>query len=291
MPGTPVAEPDWQDLRHFAMLARAGSLSAASRQLGVDHVTVARRVAALEAALQLKLVDRRARRTALTADGRRIAEIAFRMEDSAVALGRAARGAQASLSGQVSISAPPMIAAAQIAPRLPALHARHPGIRLRLISEKRLASLSNREADIAVRLSRPTEKRLVARRVGRMEFGLYAAPRYLRARDPAGYGFIAYDEGMEAAPQQVWLKSFAAGRPIVLTASDLAAQKAAAVAGLGIAALPRALGDGDAGLERLEAGGRAVSREIWLAVHSDLQRAPLVRATLDFLAECFRNQR
>ncbi|HEX4325915.1 MAG TPA: LysR family transcriptional regulator, partial [Burkholderiales bacterium] len=76
---------DWEDLRHFAALARDKSLSAAARRLGVDHATVARRVAALEESLKLKLVDRRPRAYVLTADGERIAALAARMEQEAYA--------------------------------------------------------------------------------------------------------------------------------------------------------------------------------------------------------------
>jgi len=278
---------DWQDLRHFAALAREGSLSAAARRLKVDHATVARRIAGLEAALGLKLVDRRARSYALTAEGRRIAEIAQRMETAAFALDRAARGARTEIAGPVTVTAPPTVAATLIAPRLAELYGAHPGIRVKLIGEKRSASLSRREADIAVGLNRPTEKDLVARRIGRLVFALFASPAYLDAKGPEEYGFIAYDDPMDQAPQQLWLQDFARRRPIVLRASDLEVQREAAKAGIGIAALPRFFGDADPGLRRLASGGKGLSREIWLAVHKDLRRAPLVRATLDFLAGCF----
>jgi DNA-binding transcriptional LysR family regulator len=277
---------DWQDLRHFATLAREGSLSAAARRLKVDHATVARRVASLEAALGLKLVDRRARTYALTADGRNIARIAERMAEIAFDLDRVARGAQVGLAGPVSISAPPTLAASLIAPRLAELHAAHPGIRVRLIGEKRSASLSRREADVAVRLSRPTEPNLVARRVGRLAFALYASPAFLRAHRSPDYRFIAYDETMETAPQERWLQRVAGERPVVLRASDLEVQREAAKAGLGIAALPRFFGDREPGLQALEEDRSKIAREVWLVVHRDLQRAPLVRAVLDFLAGC-----
>ena len=284
---TSTIPADWQDLRHFAALAQEGSLSAAARRLEVDHATVARRVAGLEAALGLKLVDRRARSYVLTDDGRRIAGIAGRMETVAFELDRAAQGAQAGLAGPVTISAPPTLAATLIAPRLAELYGAHPGIRVKLIGEKRSASLSRREADIAVRLSRPTEKSLVARRVGRLDFALFAAPAYLRAHTPAEFDFIAYDDMMDDSPQQKWLRSLAGDRPIVFRASDLEVHRATAKAGIGIAALPRFFGEADPGLARLDPGGRSVSRDIWLAVHRDLRQAPLVRASLDFLARCF----
>lgn len=278
---------DWEDLRHFAALARDKSLSAAARRLGVDHATVARRVAALEESLQLKLVDRRPRAYVLTADGERIALLAARMEEEAFAVERAAGASQAGLSGTVTISAPPGIANTLIAPRLGELLRHHPGLAVHLIGEKRAASLSRREADVAVRLSRPAENSLVARKVGSMTFALYASPEYLAQHTPAQYGFIAYDESMNGSPQQQWLTAVAGARPIIARINDLDGHRAAARAGVGVTALPQQMGEGDAQLRRVEVKGKPVTREVWLAVHRDMRRAPPVRAALDFLAGCF----
>ena len=140
---------DWEDIRHFVALAREGTLSAAARTLGVDHATVARRVAALEASTGLKLVDRRARATTLTEHGRRIAAVAAPMEEAAFALSRTAQAAKPGIDGEVTISAPPNFASAVIAPQLVRLRQQHPGIRIKLIGEKRKASLGRREADLA----------------------------------------------------------------------------------------------------------------------------------------------
>jgi DNA-binding transcriptional LysR family regulator len=274
---------DWEDLRHFGTLAREGSLSAAARRLKVDHVTVARRVAALEASLCLKLVDRRPRAYALTGDGARVATFAAQMEERALALARAVRAAQPDLAGEVIISAPPALASALIAPRLRALRERHPAIHILLMGEKRDASLSRREADLAVRLSRPTEKKLVARKIGAFVFALYASPAYLSSRDAADWEFIAYDEGMEGSPQQQWLKTVAGDRPIVFRTNDLESQRAAARAGVGLAALPSFIGDDVDGLRRAEINAKPIMRDVWLVVHSDLRHAPSVRAVMDFL--------
>jgi DNA-binding transcriptional LysR family regulator len=279
---------DWNDLRHFVALAREGTLSGAARSLGVDHVTVARRVAALEAATALKLVDRRARSYALTDAGRRIAATAAPMENIAFAVERAAQAARPGISGEVSISAPPSLATALVAPRLIALRRRHPGIRIKLIGEKRAASLNRREADLALRLSRPAEPGLIARKVGYFGFALYGAPAYLRETPPQAFAFIAYDSSMENAPQQQWLKAIAGRRDIVLRTSDLENQAAAARAGVGLAALPHFLGDGDPQLARYQSGDKPVNRDIWLIVHRDLRRAPAVRAVMDFLADCLK---
>jgi DNA-binding transcriptional LysR family regulator len=278
---------DWEDLRHFAALAREHTLSAAARALKVDHATVARRIAALEASLGLKLVDRRPRSYVLTADGERIAAQAARMEEASFDVGRAARAAQPVLAGEVSISAPPLLASTLIAPRLAELRDAHPGIHVRLIGEKRSASLSRREADLAVRLSRPTEKRLVVRKIGTIEFRLYAAPRYLAAHEPGNFEFIGYDESLDDVPQQRLLKAAAGTRAIVLRTNDIDSQRVAARAGVGIATLPRYLGDTDAALVPLDLKMKSVTRDIWLVVHSDLRRAPPVRAVMTFLVACF----
>ena len=279
--------PDWEDLRHFAALAQGKSLSAAARRLGVDHATVARRVAALEDALKLKLVDRRPRAYVLTADGERIALLAARMEEESYAVERAARASQAGLAGSVTISAPPTLTNTLIAPRLGELTARHPGLQVRLIGEKRAASLARREADVAVRLSRPEENTLVARRVGSFSFALYAAPAYLAAHATAAYAFIAYDESLDDVPQQQWLKTVAGPRSIVARINDLEGHRSAACAGVGVAALPLFMGEGDARLARVATRAKPVSREVWLVVHQDMRRAAPVRAALDFLAACF----
>jgi DNA-binding transcriptional LysR family regulator len=277
---------DWEDLHCFTVFARYQSLSGAARELRVEHATVARRIAALEHKLMLKLVDRRARAYFLTSDGERIAEIAARMEEECFAVDRAARGGQRELTGSVSISAPPVLSARVLAPRLGELRRSHPGIALRVISETRTASLHHREADLALRLSRPTETALVARKVCSIRFWLYATPGYLATHTAAAWGFLAYDETMARSPQQQWLKAHAGDRPIILCSNDLEVQHAAARAGVGIVGLPSFAGDRDPTLVRVASDGPRLVRDAWLAVHGDLTGAPIVRAVMDFVRRC-----
>ena len=279
---------NWDDLHYFVVLAREGTLSAAARTLRVDHVTVARRVAVLEASTGLKLVDRRARLYRLTEDGKRIAALASPMEEAAFAVERAVQAAGPGLSGEVAISAPPSLANTLIAPRLIELRREHPGIHIKLIGEKRSASLTRREADIALRLSRPTEPGLIARKIGHFGFSLYAALAYLKETPPHAFAFIAYDASMDDAPQQLWLKAIAGKREIVLRTSDLENQAAAARAGVGLAALPHFLGDGDPLLARHDVKAGEVRRDVWLVVHRDLRKAPAIRAVMEFLAHCLQ---
>lgn len=279
---------DWEDLRHFLMLAREGTLSAAARGLGVDHATVARRVRSLEAETGLKLVDRRARSYTLTDQGSRIAATAAPMEEAAFAVGRAVLAVKPGVRGEVAVSAPPSLANAFIAPQILRLRLRHPGIVLKLIGEKRTASLNRREADVALRLTRPTEPGLIARKLGSFGFGLYGSPSYLKETPRHAFAFIAYDSSMDDAPQQRWLAVTAAGHEIVLRTSDLENQAAAARAGVGLAVLPDFLGDADPKLMRHALAPIAVRRDLWLVVHRDLRNAPAVRAVMAFLMECLK---
>jgi DNA-binding transcriptional LysR family regulator len=278
---------DWEDLRHVTVFAQEKSLSAAARQLKVDHATVARRVAALEGALRLKLVERRPRAYFLTPDGERIAELGKRMELESFAVQRTASAGQASIAGEVAVSAPPAMAAALIAPRLGELRGRYPDLHIRLGGDTRNVSLARREADIAIRLSRPVDPELVVRKLAIVTFSLYASQAYLAAHGADARAYIAYDASMDDTPQQTWLQAQAGSAPIVLRSNDLAIQAAAAAAGVGIAVLPDFMGGQDNRLARLPHSGAALEREVWVAVHNDLRHAPRVRAVMAFLAGCF----
>jgi len=278
--------PDWEDIRHFVALAREGTLSAAARTLHVDHANVARRVAALEAYTGLKMVDRRARTTTLTDDGKRIAAVVAPMEEAAFTLDRTAQAAKPGIGGEVAVSAPPNFASSVIAPQLIRLRQQHPGIRIKLIGEKRRASLSRREADVALRLIRPEETGVYVRKIGSFGFSLYGAPAYLDKTPPHAFAFIGYDASMADSPQEIWLSTIVGEREVVLRTNDLETQVAAARAGLGIAALPHYLGDGDDGLKRFTAPQKPISRDVWLVVHRDLRQVPSVRAVMEFLVSC-----
>jgi DNA-binding transcriptional LysR family regulator len=274
---------DWEDLRYFAALANAGSLSGAARLIGVEHATIARRVARLEQETGLKLVDRRGRRFLLTADGGKIAAIARTMEEHASAVERVKAGRSSTLEAEVAISAPPAYAAARLAGPLADLRKRHPGIRVRMIGEQRQASLDRREADLAIRLSRPSVGDLTAFKIGEARFRLYASPAYLAATPAGAWAFVAYDRDMDAAPQQAGLLAMLAGRSVGLRASTLEMQSAFILAGGGVGMLPDFAVEGLDGLVEADPAAPPIVREIWLVVHTDMRHAPAIRAVMDCL--------
>ncbi|MDR3436848.1 LysR family transcriptional regulator [Telmatospirillum sp.] len=273
---------DWQDLQFFAVLARTGSLSAAARELGVDHATVGRRVASLERTLSLRLIDRLPRSSPLTAEGSQIADLAGRFEALAFAIERRAR--EMTGTSTVRISGPPAISARLIAPHVADFHETHPEITLVLSGSSQTVALDRGEADLAVRMTKPEEGYLVVRRIGVMRFALYGTPA-LASRPATDWTFIGYDAPLEHVTSQVWLRSILAGRPIIFQASDLFGQQEAARAGLGAVVLPRFMGDEDPSLVRLPATPGPPTRDLWLAIHPDLKRSVAVRIVMTFLAD------
>lgn len=278
---------DWDDLRHFTALADEGSLSAAARRLGVEHATVARRIAALEDKVGVKLVDRRGGRYVLTGAGERVADHARRMEAEALGIERALRAGLEEAFVQVSVSAPPLIISHLVAPRLPVLRRAHPRLRLLLLGQSRFVSLTRGEADLALRLTRPNDATLVVRKVGSVTYRLYGSKDYVTSHRPEEFAFIAFDESLENAPHQVWLRNLAGERPTLLRSNDLAIQTAAAQAGVGVVALPTFVGEA-AGLVKADPDDGSSTRDLWLAFHRDLRDTPAVAAVASFLADCVR---
>lgn len=271
---------DWDDLRHFMALSQAGTLLGAARFLGVEHATISRRVSALERKLGRKLIDRRGRRIILTADGERVAELAAPIVAHALAIEQFSRNSSTELQGNVRISAPPALSSALLVKPLLDLRKQHPGIEVTLVGEKRFASLNRREADIAVRLSRPEDGDYSIVRIGSIAFDLYAAPSYIASTPCKDWTFIGYDEAMSSAPQQIRLVELAAGRRIAIRSSVLEFQAAAACQGGGVVMLPDFAVHASSGLTRVS-DTPALTRDIWLVAHREVREVPAIRATVE----------
>lgn len=277
---------DWEDARFFVALARHGSLSATARALGVNHATVARRIAGMEQALGARLFERRPDGYGLTQAGHHALEAADAMEKAARRLFRRHEGH--ALSGLVRIGATPSLADSYLVPRLAALAERHPGIDIEIAADRRLASLSRREVDIALRLGAPKDGEAVARRLVTVGFGFYARPEW-RARLAAGAApaFATFDEANAHLPEATWLKRHFPGARLVLRANTQTTQALAAKAGLAIAVVPHFIAAGIPELVRLDLGRDAPPRDLFLLTNRLAPDDGAVRAVRDVLVERF----
>lgn len=271
----------WDDIRYFLELVRNGSLSGAARKLGVEHSTVARRVEALEQSLGIRLFDRLPKGWSLTPEGETLVAQASRLDDEAQTFSRVALGVS-SLQGTVRVSAPPVMAGYFLVPRLARLRSQWKNIDLEVIGESRDANLARGEADLAVRMSRPNAPGLVARGIGEMRYGLYAAHGYTE-RPEAEWEFLGYEDSLIQVPQQRWLNQVAGNRRFIFRSNDLSALLNATRAGLGVTVLPHFLAAGDPALTLVAEPHCPVARQIWLVMHPDVKRSPRVRLIADLL--------
>ncbi len=286
------ARLDWGHLPFFLELMRTGSLSGAARRLGVDRNTVARRVAALETELGLPLFERGPQGWSRTAAGRELAEQASRAEQDVLALARRADARDRTLTGAVRLTTAHHLAAHLLAPALPALCERHPRLVLEIAADQRTFDLTRREADLALRMGRPRDAGLVTRKLSEVAYGFYASAGYAASRSgPVDFGAEPFiDDSLARVPQQRWLAQVGPDRRVVFRSNSTASIQAAARQGLGIALLPRFVGDRDPLLTRLD-GPEPVRHELWLLVHGDLRRSPPVRAVIEWVDELVEQAR
>jgi DNA-binding transcriptional LysR family regulator len=295
MPRKPakIPEVNWHDLRVVLALARADTLAAAARRLGVDETTVARRLAAAEAALRARLFERIASGALRPTDaGEAAIRHAEHIEREIGALLGEVAGADDTAAGTVRLTAVPILVNRVLVPALPRLHARHPALRVELVAEPRDLSLTQREADLALRLNRPRDAAgspVLARKLGLLDYAIYV-PSSCRRGKEAALPWVSYDESMAALPQARWIAAAASrsAAPLApLAVNDAEALLQAVHAGFGKSLLPRAIADREKGLRRFDddAAPHPPSREIWLLTHPDQRPLARIAAVIEWLEE------
>jgi DNA-binding transcriptional LysR family regulator len=279
---------DWNDLRYVLTLSRAGTLAAAARRLNVNPTTVARRLDAVQRALGARLFDHVDGAFRPTKAGEAAVAHAARMEQDIAALENGVRNVDDKVSGAVRLTAVPVLINRLIVPALPDLQARHPGLRLDLVADSRNASLTRREADVALRLARPeTGRSVLARRLGQLDYAVYGT----RDGSPSRLPWITYEEGLAHLPQARWIEAASRGEPMApLSVNDAEALFQAVSAGLGKSLLPCFVADGATGLRRLSGAKAVLSREVWLLAHAELRRQARMMAVVDWLGDLVKTR-
>jgi DNA-binding transcriptional LysR family regulator len=287
---------DWNEMRLVLAVARAGGLTGAARSLGIDHSTAFRRLQAIEGRLGLPLFERLPGGAyAPTAAGERMAAAAERMEDEALAVARDIAGRDRTLTGRLRVTSSETLAYRLLTRHFASFRQAHPGIVIELAIDNRMLSLSRREADVALRATRPREGDLWGRKLADVAWTVYGARSYLAANGgalagPADLGrhaLIGWEEagaaGINAAE---WLSAAAPAASVVYRTNSLVNQFVAAKAGIGLAVLPCYLGDPEPDLARaLPAPVPELARELWIVTHADLRRTARIRAFFDAVGD------
>lgn len=283
---------DWNDLQSFLAVARSGKLTAAASRLRIDHTTLSRRLTGLEHALKAKLFDRSPSGYTLTEPGRRLLPTAEEMERLALAVQETVGGTSTSVRGTVRIGAPEGFGSYFLAPRIAALRARHPDLLIQLVAATAVFSLSRRDADVVVSVSRPPTGRLMVSKLTDYDLALYAAPAYLDAHPPirsaadlSGHCFVSYIGELLHFPELNFLQHVAPNGATSVESSNLLAQLRATLAGAGLCVLPAFLAKEEKGLVRVLADEVSLTRSLWLIVHQDLSELARIKAVLRFIKE------
>jgi len=280
---------DWALLRSFLAVADHGSLSAAARELQLTQPTLGRHVAELEAQLRTKLFTRSARGLIPTEAALELLPHARLMASTAAALARAASGEAEDERGTVRVAASDIIGAEVLPPIIAAFRRAHPKIEVELVLSNRNENLLQREADIAVRMVRPTQQQLIARRIGDVPVRLFAHRSYVKRKgvpaslaDLRGHDLIGYDRiptvfegvGLVGSPKDFCLRSD----------NDLA-QLALLRAGAGIGGMQTQMGLRDKSMVPVLHKQVVLPLEMWLVMHEDLREHRRVRLMHAFLGE------
>lgn len=286
---------DLGEIETLAAVSRTGSISAAAKAAGVSVSTAARRLDALEARLKLRLVDRRANGARLTADGVRLAALAEPLSAQLASISHAAEALrQGETTTLVRVAATEAIIADILAPALPSLWSSAPGISVQLQSQGNGANTAPRDADIAIRMVRPSGAALVIRKLPDLHIGLFASRHWLAGRTPdevdveAG-PILTYDDSEGRIPELAWLDSLGLAGAIRLRTGSTRALLTATLAGAGIGLLPRLFIRPGSGLVEIPTETPPPVRTPWLAVHRDLRRHAPVAATHRWIIAAFSN--
>lgn len=276
----------WDDLQVFLAVARHGTLGAAARALGQTQPTMGRRLRALEAALGHPLFQRTTDGLVLTDEGLAALPHAERMAEEAHGLRRALIGSEAGLEGLLRISCSDWFGVTLLAPVLAEYGALHPGVTVELLTDPRLYSLARREADLAFRITPFEDPEVISRRLMTIPYGVYArAGAPAPGPDGAGSALVLMDTAFGGMPDVGWITARLPRARVAARSNNREVQARLCALGLGLAVLPRPLGDATPDLEPLDLGAPPPSRDTWLGYHRDLRRNGRIRALVDLAVQ------
>lgn len=283
---------DWSAVRDFIAVAETGSLSAAARRLRVSQPTLSRRIAELEEKLGATLFLRTARGLLLTETGEAVLASARQMEEAAMSIERRADAGRDALDGSVRVTLTEGLGSLWLPAKLAAFHRRYPRLRIEVLVDNRNVNLVRREADIALRMGRPDQPDLIAKKVGELAMGLYGSKAYLAEHgmpaavaDLKNHRHIGFDDSMAQRADVQRLERMFQPEHIIHRSTSFVGHFSAAEAGIGLAMLDCFMADTADELVRVLPKDVYYAADIWLVTHAEIARSARIRAVFDFIAE------
>ncbi|WP_206378220.1 LysR family transcriptional regulator [Sneathiella limimaris] len=283
---------DWNDIRFFLELSRKGRLTEVAKALKVDHTTVSRRIATLEAELDAKLFESSPRGYVLTSAGERLLKEAEQMESASATIQDMVGGANRNLTGVVRLGVPEGFGSQFLSRDMPLFQALHPEIELEFVANDRFVSLSKREADLSITLERPRSGRLISKKLTDYTLRLYASKSYLANHAPIktmadlkDHNFVSYIDELVPDPQMLYLSEFVSNPNVTLKSSSIVFQFQAALAGGGLNIMHCFVADQYPELVCLLPNEIKVERTYWLNTPEDIHDLARIKAVSQFLTE------
>jgi DNA-binding transcriptional LysR family regulator len=288
---------DWDNVRVFLAVARGGQFVAAARRLRLDHATVSRRIAALEAGLGAKLFDRRTTGARLTSAGEKFLATAEQMESAFLHAQAEIGDKDVELTGIVRIGAPDGFSTYYLAAALRDFVERHPAIVIQLVPIPQVIPLARREVDIVVVLDKPQAGRFVARKLTDYSLGIYGSGAYLKAHraprvvaDLAAHRLIGYVEEHAFSTALDYISELYDGAPNSFECASAVTQVEALRAGLGLGIVHDFIARRFKDLKRV-LPERGATRGYWIVTHQDTSGLGRIRAVHDYLAAAVERDR
>jgi DNA-binding transcriptional LysR family regulator len=288
---------NWDDLRYFLAVSRTNSFVAAATRLHVTHSTVSRRISSLEASLETQLFLRTEKGCHLTPAGEALLPYAEQVETTSMNLVEHIHGKDSQLSGTIRIGAPDGLGNCFLATHLGQFQERHPNLEVELIAVPHYYSLTKREIDILITITKPISSNIVARKITDYRLGLFASQKYLSQRDEilagkdlSGHHLIDYIEDLLYDENLRFLNELAPGQKAKFHISTLVGQMNAIVAGAGIGVVPYFMAHAEPTLVPVIPELHA-KRSFWLQVNPESRQLARVRATIDFIVSQIEKNR
>lgn len=290
---------DWDDLRIFLQLSRAGQMAIAARTLGLDDSTVGRRVARLEGALGVPLILRAGRRTILTEKGQELARAAEELESIVLRKVSSIEGVDGPITGSVRVGAPEGLGIGFLAERLAEISAVVQGLEIELVALPRSYSLAAREVDIAITLERPRNGQLTTQKLTDYQLALFGTQSYIeRCGEPKLLTELPSHRLVGYIPELLFTSEldFIRITPDIelkpkIRSTSVIAQMKAIESGAAIGVLPVFLAAANPQLKRLLAQDVSIERAYWMSIHDDMKGRLSIRHLLDQIRQSVRSNR
>ncbi len=283
---------EWDDVRLFLALVRAGSVRAAAAKAGVSHSTVARRVEAFETRLGVKLFDRLPSGYVLTAAGEDLLGVAEKVENELDGVQRRLVGQDRRLAGVIRVTMVDVIATHLLMPNLTEFRELYPNIELEVVITYEALDLTRREADVAIRFVKNPPDHLIGHRLATVANAAYATQDYLDHHDLADPTSVSWIGFGSPSPFPKWVKqSDYPNVPAKGVFNSMLLQLQAARCGMGMANLPCFMGDPDPELRRLPPGEPRPGYDLWLLRHRDTRSTARLRVFSEFVGAAVAEHR